>query len=115
MSKMRNLDVDGASYRFIIGKSFVAIRRKGDNRDVPRTEFVLPDSSYVEDGPITPGMVADYIRDGKVKSPEHYFPACDCEGVAKWLCANPFAVEIDQKVHYVVLCDNCFEKIADDI
>lgn len=108
---------DGSEYK--IGKRFVHIRNKDTKykKVVEKSEigfgFNLNDDNrnrayYM----ITPGMIRDFIADGKIGPPERYFPHCDHSNVKRTLCAAPFDAEIHEKIRYCVLCDDCYKENA---
>jgi len=59
-------------------------------------------------------MIKDYIL-GIPRTPDKYFGGCSCKDVKKTLRALPFDAEIYGKLELRVICDDCYERNADDI
>lgn len=101
------MNIDGKQFRYNIGKKFIEIRSDDGKELIERK-----DMEFVEDGPITPKMIRDYILGKLSKDPSKYFPTCQCTGVDKRLRVDPFAAEIHQKVIWEVMCEDCYNKSA---
>lgn len=111
MAHYRTLTVDDKEYKYNIGKRFVAIRSDNLSKDVLREDIGILYCDYIV---TTPKMVADYIRGVKGKM-EDYFPSCSCENVSKHLSVNPFQSEIYNRKIYIVICDDCYTRLQEDI
>jgi len=111
MAHYRKLTVDGLDWEYKIGKGFVELRRKGkEKKIVPKAEIGAETF-----GIVTPKMISDYIRYGKIRGLENYFPTCKCEGVEKHLVVNPYDAEIKGKKHYIYFCEQCEKEISWEI
>lgn len=109
-SSYRILNVNGVDYKCVIGRSNVKIVGPNGTEIVDRRKMSVQ-SNYT--GQVTTtGMIASYIK-GRAIVAEDFFDSCGHEG--RELRINPLTSEIEQKIVYQVLCEDCYYKIADDI
>jgi hypothetical protein len=93
-------------YEYKIGETFIEIRNK-TLKHKKIVDKALIGFRVGERILITPGMIRDFVEIGKVKSPEIYFPSCDCKTKEKELRASPFSAEIHGKLRYKYMCSSC--------
>lgn len=105
MRKLR----DGTEFK--IGKSFVRIRNKET-----KLSLTVPKDEISVRGIVTPKMIVDYIYDGRISNDiSRYFESCAHRNSERVLRVNPFAREIQEKTLYFFTCDECYDRLTDDI
>ena len=112
MRHYRKLTLNNNEYQFNIGKRFVAIKSTNGTEHVEKSVvgFEYRNGICV----VTPKMICDHIL-GTKGDIEKYLPSCSCENVEKDLRVLPFYNEIYNKINYMVICESCYDKNADEI
>lgn len=109
-SSYRNLHVDGVDYKYVIGDKNVKIVGPNGIDIVDKRKMSV---SGLRTGLVTtPGMVARFIQGQEINA-EDFFHSCEHEG--RVLRINPLMIELYGKVEYRVICQDCYNKMADDI
>jgi len=106
MAFYRDLDVDGKTYQYHIGRDFVKIKGIPGNNNVP-----IDDVGFR--GIVKPAMIRNFIL-GIPNKAEDHFQTCSCNAPKRVGCL-PFDAEIYEKYHYVNYCEECFDRNAEDI
>ena len=122
MSHYRKITVNSVTYKYNIGKKFIPIinTETNEKKVIPKEEigFSISEHNTIT----TPKMIADYILMGKIQEdPAEYFPNCKhtkmklrVNPFQAEIRVNPFQAEINDKIVYIVACDDCYNNIADD-
>lgn len=103
----RRITVGGINYRYVIGKQFIKIVTDGKpNQTIPKSRIGIEhrDGGFI----IKPKMISDYLMNGKIGSPENYFPSCSHTNSKRTIRALPFENEIENKRLYRYYCEDCF-------
>lgn len=113
MAHYRKLTINGITYEYNVGKTFIQIRNKvlGYNKLVPKAKVGVEHGKDIFI--VTPKMIACFVQ-GIKGTMEDFFSHCTHDA-PKRLCADPFDAEIREKVHYRYICDECYDNSADDI
>jgi len=109
-SKYRNVHVDGILYKYVVGKSYVKIVGPNENELVERTAISI--ETYHGELITTPGMIVAYIRGQEINA-SSFFKECG-HADAK-VRADPYLIEIEQITIHRLLCNNCYDIVAEDI
>lgn len=111
----RNINVDGATYKFVIGKTYTKVVGVGS---ILNSELGIPlgNNRYFTQ----PRDVRRFIIGaGKIDKHFHDGPhECNfCDKISDDVCfrTNPFETEIHERAIYAYCCDNCDKEIADNI
>jgi hypothetical protein len=102
--------VDGILYKYVVGKSYVKIVGPNENELVERTAISI--ETYHGELITTPGMIVAYIRGQEINA-SSFFKECG-HADAK-VRADPYLIEIEQITIYRLLCNNCYDIVAEDI
>lgn len=104
----RNITVDGVVYQYVIGTTYVKIRKVGlwSKQDVGQ---VINDEKVI----VTPKHIADMIKYGERQPTPK--PMCSKHNLPKKFRTNPFQLEIYSKKLWGFMCDECHARLADDI
>jgi hypothetical protein len=109
-SKYRHLTVNGTEYKYVIGESYVKLVGPAGSKVVEKEKVSVTGENT---GLITtPGMIVKYIQ-GKEIDAEDFFENCGHEN--RKLRVNPFMSEIHGKTFYFSMCEDCCNRMADDI
>jgi hypothetical protein len=109
-SRYRNLYVDGVAYKYVIGKTYVKIVRPTGNELVKRTATSI--ETYHGELITTPGMIVAYIRGQDINASTFFKECGHAEGKVR---LDPYLNEIEQIKIYRLLCDDCYDRIAEEI
>jgi hypothetical protein len=109
-SKYRNVHVDGILYKYVVGKSYVKIVGPNENELVERTAISI--ETYHGELITTPGMIVAYIRGQEINASSFFKECGHAEGKVR---LDPYLNEIEQIKIYRLLCDDCYDRIAEDI
>lgn len=117
----RIINVNGTTYKFVIGKKFTKVVDIGiiTNNLLGRpigSDRVLIGPSDIRRFILGNGTVDPHFHDGpheciNANKKNRYY---ECEGEVI-LRADPFYAEIDEKYYYVYSCEACYKASADNI
>ena len=112
MNYYRKLKIKDIEYKYHISKGdTVKIVTPNGNVIVKKIDIALDaGTSWL----ITPGMIKDYIINGKIKEAQNYLQTCKCNA-EKFITVVTFDAEIYGKIKYVYWCDKCYENNNGDI
>jgi len=123
MAHYSKLLLNDTEYEYHIGKHYVVIKGIEGNGNIAKTDFFHDhrgnDGDLVVNEIVTPGMIADYINGTKIRSQKKKYatPTCGCRKPLSekvWRC-NPYDAEINQVYNYAMICDECYQRIMEDI
>lgn len=114
MAHYRKMTINDQTYQFNIGKSYVVIRTGDDKQVVSKDEigFTAQNGNVI----VTPRMIRDHIVD-QVGPAERYFEQCceQCPSSEKKLKADPFDIEVFERITYLLYCDSCYRERQFDV
>jgi hypothetical protein len=104
----RNIEVNGKSYGYSIGRSHVKIRGEGFSKLFLKSEIGQP-LAWTETHVVTPAN----IRSAILGEPGPKEFRCEEHGVSTTkLDVDPFGYEIYRKNHLVVACPKCLDQMG---
>ena len=106
----RKFMINDDEYKYAIGKKSTKIL--GVSKKYLK---ILDNETDFIDGIITPKMIRDIILEGEVSDPNKYFHSCSCKNKEKSVRALPYDVEIHSRNEYMYICEDCYNRNADDI
>ena len=102
-------------YEYNVGKQFVELRKKDktEKKIVAKVEIGHP----ISKGRVIvqPGDILHWLERGHRRPIEKSFYTCKCKNVEKHLGVLPFDMEIYGKKVWVYMCEECYDRNADDI
>ncbi len=114
----RNINVNGTTYKFVIGKKFTKVVGIGSianselGKPIYGSDRFLMEPNDVRRFILGNGTVDPHFHDGPHKCVGGH--RNECEGEVR-LRPDPFCAEIDEKYHYSYWCEECYKERSYDI
>lgn len=114
----RNIEVDGNTYRYVVGRQYVKIQ-KNDRAFalIKLEEFgvrIAESNRFVATPHVMKVRIRELEKTGKLQGPIEF--TCKRHGVkTNEFAVDPFEVEIYDRKELMLNCPHCIEERADDI
>lgn len=106
----RKLEVNGATYEYVVGRSHVKVRGPGFSKVIPKSEVGQPVGTNQH--AVSPGNIRDVVlgRPGP-----KVFRCARHDTTTTRLAFDPYSWEIEGKGHLVMDCEDCLDASAMEI